>query len=50
MLFAMSRQRVFKTRTFARWAGKVGLADEALWRAVEELAAGSIDAPLAAGS
>ena len=35
MLFAMSRQRVFKTRTFARWAGKVGLADEALWRAVE---------------
>jgi len=46
MLFAMSRQRVFKTRTFARWAGKVGLADEALWRAVEEMAAGSIDAHL----
>jgi hypothetical protein len=46
MLFAMPRRRVFKTRTFTRWAGKVGLADEALRRAVAEMAAGSIDAHL----
>ena len=46
MIFAMSRRRVFKTRTFARWAGKAGLADDALCRAVAEMAAGSIDAHL----
>jgi len=37
---------VFKTRTFARWSRKAGLADAALCAAVVEMAAGLIDADL----
>jgi hypothetical protein len=39
-------RRVFKTRTFARWSRKAGLADAALCAAVVEMAAGLIDADL----
>lgn len=39
-------RRVFKTRTFARWARKAGLPDATLCDAVEEMAAGLIDADL----
>ena len=39
-------RRVFKTRTFARWSRKAGLADAALRAAVVEMAAGLIDADL----
>jgi hypothetical protein len=39
-------RRVFKTRTFARWSRKAGLADAALRAAVVEMAAGFIDADL----
>jgi hypothetical protein len=37
---------VYKTRTLARWSRKVGLDDAALRVAVEETAAGLIDADL----
>ena len=39
-------RRVFKTRTFARWSRKAGLADGALRTAVDEMAAGLIEADL----
>ncbi len=39
-------RRVFKTRHFARWMRKSELTDEALCLAVEEMAAGLIDAEL----
>lgn len=42
----MASLRVFKTRTFARWMGKAGMRDDALCRAVAEMAAGSVDAHL----
>jgi len=38
--------RVFKTRWFARWADKEGVADAALLAAVEEMSRGLIDANL----
>jgi hypothetical protein len=39
-------QRVFRTRTFTRWMGKMGLADKALLQAVAELVSGLVDADL----
>ena len=39
-------RRVLKTRTFDRWSRKAGLADAALRAAVDEMAAGLIDADL----
>jgi len=38
--------RVYKTRWFARWANKEGVADAALLAAVEEMGRGLIDANL----
>lgn len=38
--------RVFKTRTFARWATRVGLSDAALWKSVGEMREGLLDADL----
>lgn len=38
--------RIFKTRTFARWARKAGLSDAALVAAVTEMMDGLIDADL----
>ena len=40
------RRRVFKTKTFARWSRKADLPDRALCAAVEEIAAGLVDADL----
>jgi hypothetical protein len=42
----MSVRRVFKTRTFARWCRKAALPDAILCAAVNEMAAGLIDADL----
>jgi hypothetical protein len=42
-------QRVFKTRSFARWALKAGLSDDALCQAVTEMSSGLIDADLGGG-
>lgn len=39
-------KRVFKTRHFQRWMRKTELSDTALCKAVEEMAAGLIDADL----
>ncbi len=39
-------QQLYKTRTFARWAIKAGLSDEALRVAVSEMSHGLIDADL----
>jgi len=39
-------RRVFRTRTFSRWARKVGLSDTALCEAVSEMERGLIDADL----
>ncbi len=39
-------RRVYKTRTFARWSRKAGLADAVLCAAVDEMAAGLVDADL----
>ena len=39
--------RVFKTRVFDRWAGKVGVTDIALLKAVADIERGLIDADLA---
>lgn len=41
--------RVFKTRHFARWARKAGLPDTTLCAAVQEMAAGLVDADLGGG-
>jgi hypothetical protein len=38
--------RVFKTRVFDRWAGKAGITDSALLRAVADIERGLIDADL----
>ena len=38
--------RVFKTRVFDRWAGKVGVTDTALLKAVADIERGLIDADL----
>jgi len=38
--------RIFKTRLFNRWAAEEGMTDEALREAVDELAAGLVDANL----
>ncbi|MFA7241977.1 MAG: type II toxin-antitoxin system RelE/ParE family toxin [Sulfuricellaceae bacterium] len=38
--------RVFKTRVFDRWAGKVGVTDTALLKAVADAERGLIDADL----
>jgi hypothetical protein len=40
--------RVLKTKTFARWTRKEGVADAALRAAVEEMRAGLVDANLGA--
>lgn len=40
---------MFKTRHFARWGRKSGLSDRALCQAVNEMAAGLIDADLGGG-
>ncbi len=42
-------KRVFKTRSFSRSMRKAGLSDQALCEAVEEMAAGLIDADLGGG-
>lgn len=39
-------RRVFRTRTFSRWMQKAGLSDDALCRAVSEMAQGLIEADL----
>lgn len=44
MILAMTR--VFRTRTFTRWMRKARLADDALCKAVAEMAQGLIDADL----
>src|SRR5260221_877224 len=41
--------RVLKTKTFARWTRKEGVADAALRAAVEQMRAGLVDANLGAG-
>lgn len=41
--------RAFKTRHFSRWARKVGLQNQALCRAVAEMAQGLIDVDLGGG-
>lgn len=38
--------RVFKTKLFSRWADEEGMTDKALCEAVEEVAAGLVDANL----
>ena len=38
--------RVFKTRVFDRWAGKAGITDTALLKAVTDIERGLIDADL----
>lgn len=38
--------RAFKTRIFDRWAGKVGVTDSALLKAVADIECGLIDADL----
>jgi hypothetical protein len=38
--------RVFKTRVFDRWAGKVGVTDTALLKAASDIERGLIDADL----
>jgi len=42
-------RRVFKTRHFARWVRKTDLTDDALCKAVSEMAAGLVDADLGGG-
>ena len=42
-------KRVFKTRHFQRWMRKTELTDVALCKAVEEMAAGLLDADLGGG-
>jgi len=41
--------RIFKTRTFNRWAKRDGLSNRELCRAIQELRVGLIDAHLGAG-
>ena len=42
-------RRVFKTRSFVRWAAKADLTDAALCAAAEEMTQGLIDADLGGG-
>lgn len=42
----MPDRRVFRTRTFSRWSRRIGLSDDALCEAIEEMARGLIDADL----
>ncbi len=42
-------RRVFRTRHFSRWMRKTDLTDQALCRAVDEMARGLIDADLGGG-
>ena len=42
----MPMHRVFKTRYFSRWLRKTDLTDDALYKAVIEMAAGLVDAEL----
>jgi len=42
----MSLKRVFRTRSFARFMKKAGVADADLWNAVEEMIEGLVDADL----
>lgn len=42
----MPDRRVFRTRTFSRWSRRIGLSDNALCEAIEEMARGLIDADL----
>ncbi len=42
-------RRVFKTRSFARWASKANLVDAALCAAVEEMSNGLVDSDLGSG-
>lgn len=42
------KPRVFKLKTFARWAKKI-LSDEQLWTAAEEILRGQYEADLGAG-
>jgi hypothetical protein len=42
-------KRIFKTRHFVRWMKKTELKDQALCKAVEEMAQGLIDADLGGG-
>ena len=41
-----SKRRVFRTKSFSRWARKTELSDHSLCEAVAEMAAGLIDADL----
>ena len=41
--------RVFKTRSFGRWARKAGLFDDVLCQAVDEMIGGLVDADLGGG-
>lgn len=41
--------RIFKTRSFSRWARRVGVGDAALRSAVQEMEAGLVDADLGGG-
>lgn len=45
----MSKKRVFKTKHFAKFAVKAGLADVVLCHAVKEMDAGLVDADLGGG-
>src|SRR5580700_5280074 len=45
----MTVRRVFKLRTFRRWSRKIGVSDEVLCAAVEEMVQGLIDADLGGG-
>lgn len=45
----MGMRRVFKTRYFGKWQRKTDLTDRALCQAIEEMAAGLIDADLGRG-
>ena len=42
----MASRRVFRTRTFSRWSRRIGLSDDALCEAIEEMARAAIDADL----
>jgi hypothetical protein len=45
----MGRMRIFKTKSFARFLRKAGLADDALRKAVSEVERGLADADLGGG-
>ena len=44
--YNFSHKRIYKTRSFARWARKVGVSNDALCKAVSEMSQGLIDADL----